>query len=311
MGKIRTLLRLLKNDPQKIRTAVFANLYDTGILNCLSDKAYLKMAYKAYIGKKLDLENPKGFNEKLQWIKLYDRKKEYIQLVDKYAVREYVKNTIGEEYLIPLLGVYNSVDEIDVDKLPEKFVLKCNHDSGSVVICKDKANFDFDAAKKKLVKTFKKNMFWWGREWPYEYVERKIIAEKYIESTRGDLPDYKFMCFNGEVKCSFVCSERFTGKGLHVTFFDLDWNVMPFERSHPAEKEGITKPQNYEKMLELAQKLSQNFPFVRVDFYEAEGKIYFGELTLFPGCGWEAFQPEEWDYTLGSWITLPEKTVNR
>lgn len=276
---------------------------------CLNDKTYLSFLYRAELGKKLNLYNPKSFNEKIQWLKLYDRRPEYTIYVDKYKVREYISKTIGEEYLIPLLGVWNSLDEIDFNKLPNQFVLKCNHDSGGLCICKDKSSFDIESAKTKLRQSLKTDYYKKFREWPYKNVPRKIIAEKYMvdDSESLSLRDYKFMCFNGKVKCSFICSDRNTKEGLHVTFFDLDWNVLPFERHYPARKEGLPKPKCYDEMVILAEKLSKDIPFVRVDFYEINGKVYFGELTFYPGSGFEEFTPRSADEWLGSFIKLPLK----
>ena len=273
------------------------------------DKLYISILYRTNFGKKLNWQNPKTFNEKLQWLKVYDRRPEYTIYVDKYKVREYVAKTIGEEHLIPLLGVWDRPDEIDFDKLPNQFVLKCNHDSGGLCICKDKSSFDIETAKAKLRRSLKKDYYIEGREWPYKNVPRKIIAEKYMvdESEPNFVRDYKFMCFDGKVKCSFVCSDRFSKEGLHVTFFDLDWNVMPFERHYPARKEGLPKPKCYEEMIILAEKLSKGIPFVRVDFYEINGKVYFGELTFYPGSGFEEFTPRIADYWLGVFIKLPLK----
>ncbi len=269
----------------------------------LPDKLYLKLQFRARMGKKLNLKDPKTFNEKLQWLKLYDRKPEYTVMVDKYLVKKYVADKIGEEYIIPTIGVWDSADEIDFDKLPEQFVLKCNHNSGDVIICTDKSKLDIVETKEKLYKALKRDFYLAGREWPYKNVPRKIIAEKFMggDSDEG-LSDYKLMCFNGKVRCSFVCSER--AEGLKVTFFDNDWMRLPFERHYPASNKEIAKPVNFSKMIELAEILSKDIPFVRVDFYEIKGKIYFGELTLYPGCGFEEFTPEEWDEKLGSWIIL-------
>ncbi len=293
-------------DP-RFRIAVLAS---RGYLNKTSDCKYLKLRFYERMGKKLNLENPQTFSEKLQWLKLYDRKPIYTTMVDKHAVKEYVAERIGEDYIIPTLGVWDNFDEIDFDALPERFVLKCTHDSGGLVICRDKDKLDKEAAKAKLNKSLKQNFYYHTREWPYKNVKPRVIAEQYMaDSTKNqDLLDYKFMCFNGEVKCSFVCSDRFSEKELHVTFFDREWRIMPFERKYPRRREGFPKPLNYNKMLKLAEKLSVGIPFLRVDFYEVDGKIYFGELTFFPGSGMEKFSPEEWDYTLGSWIQLPEKT---
>lgn len=263
------------------------------------------MKYRLVTGKRLDLKNPRSFNEKLQWLKLYDRKDEYTQMVDKYGVREYIAKTIGEEYLFPLLGVWEKVEDIDFDSLPERFVLKCTHDSGGVIVCRDKSKFDIDSAKSRLNAWMKRNYFYCSREWPYKNVKPRIIAEKYMEDESGELVDYKFMCFDGVVKSCFTCTERFTPFGLKVTFFNERWERLPFERGYPSSSKQIAKPANYDKMMQLSQKLSKGIPFVRVDFYEADGKIYFGELTFYPGSGLEKFSPEEWDYTFGSWINIP------
>ncbi len=275
----------------------------------IPDALYLKLRYYAQFHKKLNLKNPRTFNEKIQWLKLYDRRPEYSMMVDKYEVKKYIADTIGEEYIIPTLNVWNSFDEIDFDTLPNQFVLKCTHDSGGLVICTDKATFDKEAAKKKIEASMKAQYFYHGREWSYKSVKPRIIAEQYIEDeTTKDLRDYKFFCFNGFPKCSLVCSGRNSKKGLHITFFDLDWNIMPVECQSPSVKEGLPQPKNYKKMLKLAQKLSESIPFVRVDFYEINNNIYFGELTFYPCSGLVAFEPHEWDEKLGDWIKLPPKT---
>lgn len=285
----------------------FHFLADLGLFKTLPDDEYLARLFRAIMGRPINLENPQTFNEKLQWLKLYDRKPEYTMMVDKYRVREYIAKTIGEEYLIPLLGVWEDPEDIDFGALPNQFVLKCNHNSGlGMCICKDKTKLDIEKVKRELRKGLAQDYYLTGREWCYKNVVRCVIAEDFIQDRHGKLDDYKLMCFNGKVRCSFVCSDRFSPKGLHVTFFDRDWNVMPFERHYPSVKEGFAKPLQYEKMVELAEKLSQGIPFVRVDFYEVDGKIYFGELTFYPGSGFEEFTPEEWDYKLGEWIELPK-----
>lgn len=304
-----TWMEKLRKGLRNPRMALFV-LLPRRFWDALSDKAFLKFEYRARIGEKLDLKNPKTFNEKLQWLKLYYRQPRLVQLVDKVAVRDWVAQTIGEEYLVPAIGVWESPEEIDFEALPEKFVLKCNHNSGlGMCICTDKAKLNIPEVKAGLQKGLGQNYYLHGREWPYKNVPRRILGEAFLEDPAGDLKDYKFMCFNGEVKCSFVCSDRFSGKGLHVTFFDRDWQVMDFTRSYPRVAEGFPKPQSYEEMVHLAQTLSQGLPFVRVDFYELAGRIYFGEMTFFPGNGMEAFQPASWDATLGGWITLPEKEL--
>lgn len=300
--------RLLKAGVKYLASPDYRFLINAGFgaYDKMPDEAFLKRKFKACIGNDLDLKNPKTFNEKLQWLKLYNHQPELTVMADKVAVRDYIAKTIGAEYLIPCLGIWEDPEDIDFSVLPDRFVLKCNHNSGlGMYICKDKANLDIPKVKRKLKKGLAQDYYLSGREWPYKNIKRKIIAEAYMEDANGRLDDYKLMCFNGEVKCSFVCSDRFSEKGLHVTFFDPDWNVMPFERSYPSVREGLPKPSQYDKMVELAQTLSKDIPFVRVDFYEVDGKIYFGEMTFYPGCGFEAFQPEQWDKILGDWITLP------
>lgn len=301
--KLRMLTKALYDEHAR-----FLVLNKLGLNNRLSDENYLKKFFKLQLGKELNIDQPITFNEKLQWLKLYDRKPEYTIMVDKYAVKKYVADIIGEEYIIPTLGVWNHFDEIDFDMLPKQFVLKCTHDSGGLVICKDKSTLDFRAAKQKIEKSLKHNYYWIGREWPYKNVEPKIIAETYMEDNKiHELIDYKFMCFKGEVKCSFTCSERFSKDGLKVTFFDKDWKVMSFERHYHSSKNPPKKPMNYQKMIYFSERLSKGIPFVRVDFYEINSKLYFGELTFYPGGGFEEFTPEEWDYKLGSWLKLPKK----
>lgn len=286
----------------------FLILAGQGFYDNMDDEAYLKRKYKACMGKELNLDFPETFNEKLQWLKLHDRKPEYTMMVDKYAVRNYIADTIGEEYLIPLLGVWDNPDDIDFDALPNQFVLKCNHNSGlGMYICKDKRKLDIEKVKDGLRKGLEQDYYLTGREWPYKAVPRKIVCEEYMEDWQAhELIDYKFMCFNGEVKCSFTCSERFSEDGLKVTFFDKDWNIMPFERHYPASKNPSPKPINYDKMICFAERLSKEISFVRVDFYEINGQLYFGELTFFPGSGFEEFTPDIWDFKLGSWIKLPK-----
>ena len=277
----------------------------------MSDEKYIKLKFYASLGRKLNLDNPKTFNEKLQWLKLYDRKPEYTIMVDKYEAKKYVADIIGEEYIIPTLGVWDSFDEIDFDKLPEKFVLKCTHDSGGLVICRDKKSLDIGAARAKIERSLARNYYLHGREWPYKNVPRKIIAEKFMEDEEtAELRDYKFFCFNGDVKIILVCAERFSDGGLRENFYDTNWNLLPFERPlHHNTEYPIKAPQNFKKMIQAAEKLSKDIPFSRIDFYETNGKMYFGEITFFPASGFEGFEPAEWDEKFGEWIKLPDKTV--
>lgn len=432
---------------------IVKHLGGKGYFKWMPDETYLKICYRAAFGRKLNLANPQTFNEKLQWLKLYDRNPAYTKMVDKYEVKKYVSDMIGEEYIIPTIGVWNHFDEIDFDKLPEQFVLKCTHDSGGLVICKDKRHLDKKAARKKIEMSLKRNFYYVGREWPYKNVTPRIIAEQYMvdelendlkdykihnfngsakiievdynrfvehkrnlytidwqyidaaiqyptdkdvkidkpkcllemlnlaqklsseiphvrtdfycinnriyfgeltfyhesgygkfypesfgielgkwieipggylvkgegyliylredklieKSINKGLIDYKLMCFNGKVMCAFVVTERFCKEGIKVTFFDRNWNRLAFERHYPSSTKEIKKPEQYECMVMLAERLSRDIPFVRIDFYEVNGKIYLGELTFFPGNGFEEFQPERWDKVIGEWIQLPEK----
>ena len=276
------------------------------IIKNIPDRIYLKILYKIKIGKELNLNNPKTFNEKLQWLKLYDRNPKYTKMVDKYEAKKYVASIIGDKYIIPTLGIYDNFNQINFDELPEQFVIKCTHDSGGLVICKNKFELDIKFAKKKINNSLKKNYYYSGREWPYKNVKPRIIIEKYMEEKNySQLNDYKFMCFNGKVKYSFVCSERDNkDDGLAVTFFDRNWQKMPFKRHYRNSSKKIDKPKNYDLMIKLAEQLSKDILFVRVDFYEIDGKVYFGELTFYPGSGFEEFEPDCWDEKLGNLIDL-------
>ncbi|MDD6276798.1 MAG: ATP-grasp fold amidoligase family protein [Clostridia bacterium] len=277
-----------------------------GFFNFLDDKHYLQIQWWGHFGYKLNLKNPKTFNEKMQWLKLYDRKPEYSDMVDKYEAKKYVADRIGEEYIIPNYGVWDSFEEIDFSELPDKFVLKCTHDCGGLVICKNKAELDIESAKEKINASLGRNYYMHCREWPYKNVKPRIIAEEYIEpGDDGDLLDYKLMCFGGKVHITFVCSGRNNDHGLHMTIYDREWNKLKLERHYPSEKKDFPKPENYEKMVEFAEKLSAGVPFLRVDFYNINGRIYFGELTFFPDGGMEKFDPESWDYELGNLIPIP------
>lgn len=288
----------------------FYHMAAKGYLNWLPDKEYLKLMYRLKVGRKLHLNNPKTFNEKLQWLKLYNRKEFYSSLVDKYEVRQYVKKKVGEQYLVPIFGVWDKFDDIDFNMLPKKFVIKCTHDSGGVIICKDKDKLNMTEARNKIQSCLDRNFYYWGREWPYKNVKPRIIVEQYLEDESGDeIKDYKFMVFNGKVKCSFVCSERYSEEGLAVDFYDLNWNKMPFMRKYRNSDKVIEKPKNYEKMIELAEKLSVDMIFDRIDFYEINGNIYFGEITLYPGGGFEKFIPEKYDTILGEMLEIDKNMM--
>lgn len=283
-------------------------LMDRNIFFFLNDKIYLKLKFRLKMSKKLNLNNPQTFNEKLQWLKINDRKDIYTIMVDKYEVKNYVSKKIGEEYLIPTIGIYNSFEEINFEKLPNQFVIKCTHDSGGLVICRDKTNLDVKKAKKKINKYLKRKYFYIHREWPYKNVKPRIIIEKYMEDEKdNELRDYKLFCFNGTYKMMFIATNRQGEGDTYFDFFDRDFNHLPFTNGHPNAPKLPHKPHNYKKMIELAEKLSANIPQVRVDFYEVNGKIYFGEMTFFHWSGLVPFEPEKWDIKLGDWIKLPKK----
>lgn len=280
----------------------------------LPDRVYLKIMYRIKMRHKLDLDNPKTFSEKLQWLKLYDRRPEYTKMVDKYTVKEYVSGIIGREYVIPTLGVWEKPNDIDWDSLPDRFVLKTTHGGGSsgVVICRDKATFDREKAIAKLKKSMRQNLYGFSKEWPYKNVPRRIIAEKYIAPQEGenDLPDYKFFCFDGEVKGLFVATERQNpSEDVKFDFFDADFNHLPFRQGHDHAAVTPGKPINFDLMKSLAAKLSKGIPQVRVDFYDIGDNVLFGEMTFFHFSGSMPFEPEDWDYRFGEWIKLPPKRI--
>lgn len=281
-----------------------------GLFNRLSDEKYIKLIYWARMGERLDLNNPKSCNEKLQWLKLYNRKPEYTTMVDKYAVKKYVADIIGEEYIIPTIGVWDKFDDIDFGSLPNQFVLKCTHDSGGLVICKEKSRLDLKAARKKINKSLRTNYYLHAREWPYKDVTRKIIAEKYMsDSDDSGLADYKFYCFHGEVKLVMINSDRNSEEPTKADHFDKDFNWVDLTWGYQHAKLRPIRPAQFDVMVEISEKLSKNIPHVRVDLYCCGDNIYFGELTFFDGSGLDKIEPVEWDYKIGEWLTLPEKNI--
>lgn len=262
------------------------------------------------MGKKLDLENPKSFSEKLQWLKLYDRHPEHTMMVDKVKVKGYVASVIGERYIVPTIGVWERPEDIDWDSLPDRFVMKCNHNSGrGMYICKDKSKMNKKKVVENLRKGLKQDYFKKNREWPYKDVPRRILAEQFIDPEPGkeDLPDYKLFCFDGKVKALFIATDRSKGEhAVRFDFFDENFNHLPFINGHPNADVTPMKPRQFEEMKMLAEKLSKGIPHVRVDFYEVGDKIYFGEMTFFHWSGLMPFVPEEWDDKFGGWLALPE-----
>lgn len=276
------------------------------IARLLPDRLWISILYRVKMGKKLDLKNPKSFNEKLQWLKLYDRRSEHIEMVDKYAAKQKIAAIIGNEYIIPTLGIWSNVEDINFDALPARFVLKCTHDSGGGWICKDRDAFDLKKAKEKMTQFLKRNFYIQYREWPYKMIVPRIMAEQYIEDDEThELNDYKFFCFNGKVKFFKIDFDRFSNH--RANYFDREGNLLPFgEMSFPPDFNRKLKiPDVLEKMIVLAEKLSTQELFVRVDFYYCNRKIYFGEMTYYPASGLGKFIPPEWDEMIGLELELP------
>ncbi len=303
MVSLRKIHFYWRNKPGSLMISVLNRLR---ISPLLSDRVYLRLVYRTDAGYWMDFDNPRTFQEKLQWLKVNDKNDRYSQMVDKVGAKDYVANLVGEEYIIPTLAVYNSVEEIDFESLPNQFVLKTTHDSQSAIICVDKSNFDKINALKRFKKKLKTQYYWLSREYPYRDVKPRILAEKYMgELGAKDMVDYKFFCFNGQPKYCQVIKDRSTQET--IDFFDENWQHQEFYGLTPGIKQSlvsIPKPKNYDKMLEIAQVLSQDIPFVRVDLYNVNGKIYFGEMTFFPNGGFGTFTPKEWNLKLGDMLDI-------
>lgn len=267
------------------------------------DALWLKMLYRSRLHRKLNLKNPQRFTEKLNWLKLHDRNPLYTKLVDKYEVKQYIKERFGEQMVIPILGVWNHFDDIDFNTLPDQFVLKCTHDSGRFCICRDKLSFDKNAARDKMELSLKNNFFWWTREWPYKNVKPRIIAEKFMVDDDNDtLTDYKFFCFHGEPRMMYISKD--VSADPRTDFFDMEWNHLPFRLKDPNADVMPSKPVLFEEMRTIARTLSQGIPHVRVDLYVINSQIYFGEMTFFHNSGIFSVTPDEWDYKIGEWLDL-------
>jgi len=295
---------------KKVEGYVFYRLVQIGVFNKMSDEWYLRMLYGRRMHKKLNLNNPITFNEKLQWLKLYDRNFMYTHMVDKADVKDYVAGQIGEKYIIPTLGVWDCFDDIDFDSLPNQFVLKCTHDSGGLVICRDKSKLDKEAVRKKIEKSLKRNYYFYGREWPYKNVKPRILAEEYMEDdsacnskVKHNLNVYKIFNFNGEPKIIQSIQDDKT-KNETIDYFDVDWNLLDLKQNFPNSKEPLPRPLQLEEMLELAAILSKGLCFLRTDFYVVNQKVLFSELTFYSDSGTARFDPPQWDYKLGSWLDL-------
>lgn len=275
-------------------------------------RAWLSYKFKQKMGYPMDWKNPKTFNQKLQWLKVYDRNPLYTTLVDKYEVKKYVSDKIGDQHIIPTLGVWDKFDEINFDSLPDQFVLKCTHDSGGLVIVRDKSKFDKESAREMFRVALNRNPYSVTREWPYKNVKPRIIAEQYMEDENdaAGLTDYKFFCFNGKPEMLYVSQGLEDHSTASISFFDMEGKSMPFHRSDFKPIGGeITLPSNFKQMKETASKMAKEVgcPFVRIDLYSVRGQMYFSEVTFSPCSGMLPFEPKEWDYTLGGWIKLPSK----
>ena len=309
---IRKIARKIIYQPKMFFSLVLERVpFSKQIKALMSDRVYIKHIFRLCHGYELNLKHPQTFSEKLQWLKLYNHRPEYIKMVDKYEAKKYVSSLIGEKYIIPTLGVYKNVEEIDWQSLPNQFVLKCTHDSGGVIICKDKSLFDIEQAKCRLRKSLRHDYYLNGREWPYKGVPRRIIAEKYIAtSTNGiskDLFDYKFFCFNGKVQFFKIDFGRFSEH--RANYYSREGVFQDFgEAAFPRKKDAnIQLPDNLELMIKLSETLSKGEPFLRVDFYDVNGNIYFGELTFFPSSGFGKWDKPEADLMLGRQLQLPSK----
>lgn len=279
------------------------------ILKFVPDKIYLNIKYLRNFGRLINFNNPQTFSEKLQWLKLYNRLPIQTIMVDKYLVKDYVAKSIGEDHVVKTLGVWSNFDDFDLDKLPNQFVLKSNHNCGGIIICTDKSQFDKKLAQKFFKQNLKANYYYDHREWPYKHVRPLLFAEEFIVDESGyELKDYKFFCFDGEPKILKVDFGRFSEH--HANYYDMEWNLLPFgEVDYPPEADHkISKPNNFKEMVEIVKILSKGHPFLRVDLYHTADKIYFGEMTFFPAGGFGKFNDMKWDYTLGSWINLPHKS---
>lgn len=286
------------------KTYRFLFLTSLGFYDKMPDEKYLEKRFNILMPYRLNIHNPVTFNEKLQWLKIHNRIPLLTQLVDKYEVKDYIIRTIGEEYVIPTIGVWDSFKQIDFNSLPTRFVLKCTHDSGSIAICKNKENFDFGSVETSFNRALKTNLFYAGREWPYKNVKPRIMAEQLIQDSNGELNDYKFFCFNGKVRCFKVDFDRFTSHGAN--YFNRDLELLHFGEviCPPNYQKDISLPENIDEMIAIAEKLSKEFVFVRVDLYNVDGKIYFGEMTFYPASGFGIFTSEDADIQLGKWLDL-------
>lgn len=307
MSKIVTAMHLFKNKPGEFKASIIKL-----IAPLLSDRTYLSKIFYYRMGQKINWDAPVTYNEKLQWLKLNDRNPKYTTLVDKYEVKSHVIQIIGKEHVAKTIGVWEKLEEIDFSNLPQQFVLKTTHGGGNcgVIICKDKSKLDICKIKKTLRQALKQNLYRDSREWPYKNIRRRIIAEEYLEDlTTGELRDYKFFCFNGKVKALFVATERQTRKEPFFNFFDRNYDELDIKQGHPRAESWPARPEKFDEMVNIAERLSYGLPHVRVDLYQVNGKVFFGEYTFYHFGGMVPFEPKSWDKTFGDWLQLP--TLNK
>jgi hypothetical protein len=311
MSKLKTMIKLLSN-PNEFAIALFNNIVRTGIFNKLNNETFLRLRYYVVFHKRLNLKNPRAFTEKLQWLKLYFLKTEFTNMVDKCSAKEIVKEKVGEDYVIPTIGFWERFEDIDFAHLPNKFVLKTTHGGGGsgIIICRDKKYFDKNKAKRILEKSMKTDIYKVLREWPYKNVRKGIIAEALVEQSDGQgLLDYKFFCFNGKVKFFKVDFGRFTSH--RANYYTREKKLLPWIESNfpPDPQINHHFPENFDGMIAIAEKLSDNLPFLRVDLYNVNGKILFGEMTFYPASGMEEFKPNGVDVEIGDMLTLPKPSI--
>lgn len=299
MSKIGTAVKLLRNP-----CVFIIGLDNNGLIKWMSDSMFAKISFRGMLGQRLHLDNPVTFNEKLQWLKVYDHQPEYSLWVDKLKAKKIVGDLIGEEYVVPYYGEWKHADEIEFDALPDKFVLKCNHDQGSVILVNDKTQLNREKTISILNRKLKHNAYYGTREYPYKNIEPKVFAEAYLG---GDIIDYKFYCFNGEPMFLYCGQGLTTDHSLKIDFYDLNWNLMPFYRTDYHRLGLIEKPENLSTMIQISRQLSKNVPFVRIDLFEVKRKVYFSEFTLCPASGFMPFVPKEYDRIIGDWLELPQK----
>lgn len=316
--KIKTALRNW-SDRSNLGSIVFqsARSITARLLLILPDSKYAQWFHKLYTGKRLDLENPKTFDEKIWWLKLHNRDPFLTVCSDKYAVRDVVKQAGYSDILIEQMGVYNTPEEIPFDEIKEEVIIKCTSGSGENIFFDPKQNNNKKLIIKRMKYALKQNPYWFSREWNYKNIPGKIVVEKVMRDSRGHLPiDYKFMCFDGEPRLLFLDIGLIDDQNIYNhkyprNIYDMDFNLMPFKETRDNYKGEVKKPLNWEKMIEVARSLSKPFPFCRVDLYNIDGAVYFGEITFYHGGGCNDVQPEEWDYRLGSWIDLDSPKIKK